>query len=293
MDFNNNISTWDNLLHRGWSGPKRCILCKQELEDITHLFIKCSFTREVWDTICRLTKIAHCWSGEKLCDGITIWIEAKIGFPSLVAVACWNIWLAINEAIFEGKEASNTNSAIKTLSIYHKQAIKHKKVRSITYMNSDNIEFLVAFFDGAAQSDGRNCGEGGILKISKTLLYKWHVNCGQGSNTKAKLMGAWATVQLAKHFDLEKIHVFGDSLVIIHWLSKKGKLEVCSLEGWKRRIILLKEKFIELNFYHILREFNRGADEQYKRSLSDQEGSLVIHKWIDGRESSTNIIHIY
>jgi hypothetical protein len=82
-------------------------------------------------------------------------------------------------------------------------------------------------------------------------------------------------------------------LVIINWLSEKGKLEVCSLAGWKRRINLLKEKFTEINFYHILREFNRDADEQSKRALSDQEGSLVIHKWMDGRESSTNIIHIY
>ena len=162
MAINNKISTWDNLLHRGWSGPRRCILCKQELEDITHLFIKCSFMRAVWDTICLHTKIAHCWSGENLCDGMTIWIEAKAGFPSLVAVACWNIWLARNESIFEGKEASNTTVTIKTLSIYHKQAIKHKKVCSITYMNSDNIDFPVAFFDGVTKSDGRNCGAGGI-----------------------------------------------------------------------------------------------------------------------------------
>jgi len=119
------------------------------------------------------------------------------------------------------------------------------------------------------------------------------VNCGQGTNTKAELLGAWETIQLAKHFDLEKLHVFGDSLVIINWLSKKGKLEVCSLAGWKRRIILLKEKFTELNFYHIIREFNRDADDQSKRALSDQKGKLVIHKWIDGRESSTNIIHIF
>jgi hypothetical protein len=77
LAINNKISTWDNLLHRGWSGPGRCILCKKESEDITHLLINCSFTRAVWDTICRHTKIAHFWSGENLCECMTIWIEAK------------------------------------------------------------------------------------------------------------------------------------------------------------------------------------------------------------------------
>jgi ribonuclease HI len=293
LAFNNKISTWDNLLHRGWSGPGRCTLCKQESEDNTHLFIKCSFTRAVWDIICRHSKITHCLNGENLCDCMTKWIEAKTGFPRLVAVACWNIWIARNEAIFEGKEASITTVAIKTLSISHKQVIKHKKVRSITYMNPVNIDYPVAFFDGAAQRDGKNCGAGGIIKISKTILYKWHVNCGWGSNTKAELMGAWATIHLAKYFELEKLHVFGDSLVIINWLSEKGKLEVCSLTGWKRRINILKKRFTEINFYHILREFNRGADEQSKKALLEQEGHLVIQKWMDGRESSTNIIHIY
>jgi hypothetical protein len=165
-----------------------------------HIFLNRSFTREVWDIICWHTKITHCLSGEILCDCMTKWIEAKTGFPGLVVVACWNIWIARNEAMFEGKEASNTTVAIKTLSIYHKQAIKHKKVRSITYMNSDNIDFPVAFFDGAAQRDGRNCGAGGIIKISKTLLYKWHVNCGRGFKYKGGVNGSLGNYPSSKVF---------------------------------------------------------------------------------------------
>jgi ribonuclease HI len=160
-------------------------------------------------------------------------------------------------------------------------------------LNTDTIDYPVAFFDGAAQGDGRCCGAGGIIKLSASLTYKWYVNCGQGTNTKAELMGAWATLQLAKYLDIEKLQVFGDSLVIINWLSKKGNLRVSALEGWKRRIIILKEKFIDINFYHILREFNRAADDQSKRALTEPEGNIVLHKWIDGRENSSNIIHIY
>jgi len=65
------------------------------------------------------------------------------------------------------------------------------------------------------------------------------------------------------------------------------------LEGWKRRIIILKEKFIDINFYHILRDFNRVADDQSKKALTEPEGNIVLHKWIDGREITSNIINIY
>jgi hypothetical protein len=130
---------------------------------------------------------------------------------------------------------------IKTMSNYNKPDIKHQKIRVVTCMSSDNIDYPVAFFDGAAQGDGRCCGAGGIIKFSASLTYKWYMNCGQGTNTKAELMGAWATLHIAKYLDIEKLQVYGDSLVIINWLSNKGNLRVCALEGWKRRITILKE----------------------------------------------------
>jgi hypothetical protein len=37
---------------------------------------------------------------------------------------------------------------------------------------------------------------------------------------------------------------------------------VNSLEGWKQRIIILKGKFVETNFYHIFCNFNMATDEQ-------------------------------
>jgi len=57
------------------------------------------------------------------------------------------------------------------------------------------------------------------------------MNCGHGTNTKVELMGAWATLHIEKYLDIEKLEVYGDSFLIINWLSKKGNLRVCALEG--------------------------------------------------------------
>jgi ribonuclease HI len=98
------------------------------------------------------------------------------------------------------------------------------------------FEFPVACFDGATKANGRCCGAGGTIKLSNSLVHKWYLNCGPGSNTKAELMGAWATLFLANLLALPKIQILGDSKVIIEWLNERSELRVSSLEGWKKRI---------------------------------------------------------
>jgi hypothetical protein len=45
----NMILTWDILQKKGWVGPSMCHLCKDYSEDNAHLFIRCSFTKSVWE----------------------------------------------------------------------------------------------------------------------------------------------------------------------------------------------------------------------------------------------------
>jgi hypothetical protein len=59
----NKILTWDNLQQRGWEGPSRCHLCKQDTENINHLFIHCSFTKSVWERLVTGQRFKNCWKG--------------------------------------------------------------------------------------------------------------------------------------------------------------------------------------------------------------------------------------
>jgi ribonuclease HI len=103
---------------------------------------------------------------------------------------------------------------IKSLSNYHKPAVKHKNPCTRPCLNADISEYLVSFFDGAAQEDGRCCGAGGIIKLSESTTFKWFVNCGEGTNTKAELMGAWETLHIEKYLSIQKLQVLGDPLLL-------------------------------------------------------------------------------
>jgi len=48
-------------------------------------------------------------------------------------------------------------------------------------------------------------------------------NCGEGTNTKAELMGEWVALFIAKYLDILDIQLLEDSKVIIDWLKKKSK----------------------------------------------------------------------
>jgi ribonuclease HI len=75
------------------------------------------------------------------------------------------------------------------------------------------------FFDGASIDGGENCGVGGSLKRLNALDVRWIFNCGEGSNTKAELVGAWTTFMMAKLLDTHHIQMLGDSKVVINWLE--------------------------------------------------------------------------
>jgi ribonuclease HI len=164
---------------------------------------------------------------------------------------CWYTWLERNATIFEGKEPSTIAVVIKTLGIIQISINILKTPHVQSYWIEDTLEYPVAYFDGVAQSDGRCSGAGGIIKWSTTTGYKWHPNCGEGTNTKEELMGLWATLFIANYLSITKLQILGDSKVIINWINKKGNLCINALEGWKQRINLLKEKFISTKFYHI------------------------------------------
>jgi hypothetical protein len=51
LAIENKILTWDILQRKGWEGPSICQLCSSDSETVLHLFVKCSFTRQVWDRI--------------------------------------------------------------------------------------------------------------------------------------------------------------------------------------------------------------------------------------------------
>jgi hypothetical protein len=114
----------------------------------------------------------------------------KLGFQnqnlsSLPTFICWFIWLERNLAIFESR-----NPSIEKVSFLSLGAVRshrpQEKVHSIRRsVHTLPIDKIIGWFDGAAQKNGEQSGAGGVIKINEHTVYKWTLNCGRGTNTRA------------------------------------------------------------------------------------------------------------
>jgi ribonuclease HI len=148
------------------------------------------------------------------------------------------------------------------------QSRTQSRIKKTPDFSGDNL----CWFDGVAQRNGTLCGAGGIIKTSGMTSYRWTLNCGQGSNTREKLLGVWACLTLEQHLNLECLHVLGDSKIVIDWINHSNKLQVTSLLGW-----------------NIYREENMEADALSKYALQVPEGRIFYNKWQDGHEGPPTI----
>ena len=147
------------------------------------------------------------------------------------------------------------------------------RLSSILRMNG----YALTFFDRVALAGGSNCGAGGAIKCPNSQANRWFFNYGDGTNTKAELLGAWATLTITKLLDLHYIQVLGDSKVVIQWLKQKGVLQTNNIEVWKSRIKELIPTFKGIHFQHIYREVNGEVDQ-----LSKQADFLLLLGWRKG-----------
>jgi ribonuclease HI len=166
---------------------------------------------------------------------------------------------------------------------------KPPKVVHISFQVGDAF----AWFDGASQVNGTLAGAGGIIKAQDSTIIRWMFNCGSGSNSRAELIVAWATLVIADLVPYHNIRVMGDSRVIIDWLSSKGRLQVSALEGWKNRILILIKKFQNISFHHVYRHFNTEADSLSKQALGEPEGQISFVRWYRGIEGPKEFYYIY
>jgi len=103
------ILTWDKLQKRGFQGPPRCSLCKQENETQEHLLNSCPYAQHQWDEVRNLFRksnrdpndikqtIFHRGKGKFSCSIVRrIWSLA-VGF------VIWFLWKERNQRIVRDK----------------------------------------------------------------------------------------------------------------------------------------------------------------------------------------------
>ena len=74
-------------------------------------------------------------------------------------------------------------------------------------------------------------------------------------------------LQLAFNLGIQKLHIFGDSLLVIGWMEKENNVHNIFLCPLHDELIVIALSFQDMCFQHIYRERNGVADPLSKESL--------------------------
>lgn len=137
------------------------------------------------------------------------------------------------------------------------------------------------YFDGACVDGLMGCGA--WIKISQRERLHIHWNAGMGSNNKAELIALWWGLRIAVLLQIQDVHIYGDSQVVIGWVNRTMVMMRPDLQGWLRRI---RSFWVNLNhppIMHIYRESNTRADGLSRKGLVSEFEIMHVQLFRDGQ----------
>ena len=125
----NHISTWDTLLRKGWCGPIRCCLCFPVEETISHIFLSCTFVRNIIAQLNSSHNQDFNWSITSILGNIEVWYQNYRVSSHLPLFLIWNIWITRNHLLFEGRNIGTEHTCVKILDQMNSHPLIRKRKR--------------------------------------------------------------------------------------------------------------------------------------------------------------------
>jgi hypothetical protein len=153
------------------------------------MFLTFYFTINLWKSLNDTYNLTMPWGGSSINDCLENWQKAKKVYKSLPIIVCWSLWLEINICMFDSVSPSTQRVSFQIsgmLKSTHSQVLKGTSIKINRTPNL--IMEYVYWFDGATQNNGLLSGSGGVLNTMGRIIYKWTLNCGHGTNTRAELL---------------------------------------------------------------------------------------------------------
>lgn len=181
-----------------------------------------------------------------------------------------SIWKWRNSNIFNGTKSTCSEIIVKIAAAFEALPQKSISQKKVAYAGQikECSSFPKAFFDGAEQQGF--CGCGFLIMTNENTHFSIHWNRGIGSNSKAEAMALAGLLKFCLFLDLQQISVFGDSKVMVDFVSRKNLILVPHLIGWMDRIS------------HICRDKNMQADSLSKLGLQSAPGLWFLQIFSDG-----------
>ena len=187
----------------------------------------------------------------------------------------YTIWEARNRAIFRNEwTPTDISSAILIQKAQeHIVSPKSRKIRAAIVPVIDKST-LWEFFYEASQGEPTISGAGGVIHLYETHKISFKLGLGRATNSKAEISMLWATLNIAKDKQIDKLNIYGDSKIVIEWVQIRNNIIAPHLQNLLRAIRSLHPSFETIQFNHIYREFNTEADTLSKMALAIQPGII-------------------
>jgi ribonuclease HI len=128
------------------------------------------------------------------------------------------------------------------------------------------------YFDGASRSNPGPASYGGIIIDPKgNSYYEYNQYIGKQTNNVAEYLGLFEGLRLCQAFEIKNVEIYGDSKLVINQVKRVWKVKSSNLIPIHHAITELLEeyKFENISFNHVLRKFNKKADELANRALDN------------------------
>ena len=124
------------------------------------------------------------------------------------------------------------------------------KIRIITEEVIDRTKPW-GFFDGSTAGNPKVCGAGGILFLKDDHYITFKASLGVGTNNFAELYSLKLLIRLALKKQIKHIQIFGDSMLVINWISGKFRVHNVQLAQFLQEVIRLVDFFDQAVFKHV------------------------------------------
>ena len=107
------------------------------------------------------------------------------------------------------------------------------------------------YFDGSAPRVPQICGAGGLLYLFDEHYFTFSAGLGLGTNNYAELLALKLLINLDLKQGVQTLQIFGDSQLVINWVSGKFRINNILLTQVLQEVIRISNFLVKVDYKHI------------------------------------------
>lgn len=135
------------------------------------------------------------------------------------------------------------------------------------------LSSVIAFrmnFDGCSKGNPGLCGAGAAIYHENDEIWGGSLFVGvNATNNRAEYSGLILGLRKALEMNIKELHVQGDSQLVINQMTGKYQCNSLNLLDLYDTAKALEKGFAKVHYEHILRNFNKRADELSNIAVKD------------------------